>query len=90
VPIDSEAPPTELIVEVLMTGRPMPKNLVVQVDDCTLTEEEISGAWRKILPLLGCRLGRDVMEVRLRSDVSVASPTDARNLGVAVGSVELR
>ena len=89
VPIDPAAPLTELVIEVLMTG-PVQKRLTVSVDDCHLTTEEIFGAWRQALPLTGCRLDRDVMDVRLEAEVRMASPTDTRDLGVAVGRVEVR
>jgi hypothetical protein len=89
VPIDQAAPPVQLVVEVLMTG-PMRKRLSVTVNDCMLIDEEIHGAWRQVFPLLGCQLGRDVMEVRLQSEVSRPSGADTRDLGVALGTVELR
>ncbi len=88
-PIDQGAPPVQLVVDVLMTGR-MRKRLSVTVNDCMLIEEEIHGAWRRVIPLLGCQLGRDVMEVRFQSEVSRPSGADTRNLGVALGGVELR
>ncbi len=89
VPIDQDAPPVQLVVDVLMTG-PMRKRLSVTVNDCTLIEEEIHGQWRQVFPLLGCQLGRDVMEVRFQSEVSTARGADTRDLGVALGTVELR
>ena len=89
VPIDQDALPAQLVIDVLMTG-PMRKRLTVTVNDCMLIEEEIHGAWRQVVPLLGCQLGRDVMEVRFQSEVSRPSGADTRNLGVALERVELR
>ena len=89
VPIDQDALPAQLVIDVLMTG-PMRKRLSVTVNDCMLIEEEIHGAWRQVVPLLGCQLGRDVMEVRFQSEVSRPSGADTRNLGVALERVELR
>ena len=89
VPINQDTPPAQLFIEVLMTGT-APKSLVVTVNDCTVFDDEIFGRWQRTFPLLGCQLGRDVVEIELRSEVHVPGSRDARRLGVAVGRIELR
>ncbi len=90
IPVDLDTPPETLIIDVLMTG-PTRKALTITVnDDCTVFDGKVFGGWSASLPLSGCRIDRGTVEVRLRSDVSVLSHSDRRELGVAVGSIELR
>ena len=88
VPVDPQALPSALAVDVLMTGEP--KRLRVAVDGCTLVDEVIMGRWSATLALKDCRLVPPELEVALLSDTHVPQARDARSLGVGVGLVELR
>lgn len=88
VPIDPEAPPSSLAVEVLISGGP--KQLNIAVDGCTLFDEVVNGRWSAAFDLRECRLAPPDLEIALRSDTHVPESSDNRTLGVAVGRVELR
>ena len=88
VPIDPEALPSALAVDVLMTGGP--KRLSVKVDGCTLFDETIKGRWSATLALRDCRLVPPELEIALLSDTHVPQTRDTRSLGVGIGLVELR
>ena len=88
VPIDPEAPPSALAVNVLLTGGP--KQLSIAVDGCTLFDETISGRWSATFDLGSCPLAPPDLEIALLSDTHVPNTRDNRALGVAVGLIELR
>ena len=88
IPIDMEALPTALAVDVLMTGRP--KQLRVEVDGCVLFDDTIRNRWNETFALDTCRLTPPSLEIRLVSDTHVPGASDNRTLGVGVAAVELR
>ena len=88
VPIDPKAPPSEIAVDVIMTGTRTPKHLRIIVNGCTLFDATIQGRWTQILALDECSMESTTMEIELLSSVHVP-PNDVRTLGVAVASVEL-
>ena len=88
VPIDPEAPPAALAVDVLMTGRP--KQLRIEVDGCVVFDATIRNQWSESFALDGCRLTPPSLEIRLASDTHVPDGSDNRTLGVGVAAVELR
>ena len=87
VPIDPRAPPSEMAVDVLMTGT-TPKQLRVVVNGCTLFDATIRGHWAQVLALDECLAESTTIDIGLLSDVHV-SPNDSRPLGVAVTSIGL-
>lgn len=88
VPLDPRSPPTELAVDVLMTGPP--KRLVITADGCVLFDQTVRGRWSAAFGLGDCRLRPPDVEIALQSDTHVPSARDTRELGVAVSSIELR
>ena len=88
VPIDPERLPTALAVEVLITGGP--KQLNIAVGDCMLFDDTINGRWSATFDLGDCPLAPPELEIALLSDTHVPSTRDTRELGVAVGRIELR
>ena len=88
VPIEPDALPSALAVDVLMTGGP--KRLSVAVDGCTLFDETIRGRWSATLALRDCQLVPPELEIALLSDTHVPQTRDTRSLGVGIGLVELR
>ena len=88
VPVDQGAPPSELVVKVLMTGPPT-KNVRVSVNECNLFEGQFRGRWNRTFPLSGCSLGSDTVEVRLETETHQPSSNDTRELGLAVHAIEL-
>ena len=88
VPGAAQPAPTELAVDVLMTGRP--KRLRVEIDGCLLFDDTISNRWSGAFALDGCRLTPPSLEIRLVSDTHVPDTSDNRTLGVGVAAVELR
>ena len=54
VPIDPEAPPATLAVDVVMTGQP--KWLRIEADGCVLFDDTISSRWAESFALDSCRL----------------------------------
>ena len=88
VPIEPDALPSALAVDVLMTGGP--KRLSVAVDGCTLFDETIRGRWSATLALGDCQLVPPELEIALLSDTHVPQTRDTRSLGVGIGLVELR
>ena len=88
VPLDADAPPAELAVDVLMTGRP--KRLRVEIDGCVLYDDTISNRWSDAFALADCRLTPPTLEIRLTGDTHVPDTSDDRTLGVGVSTVELR
>lgn len=88
VPLDPRSPPTELAVDVLMTGPP--KRLVITADGCVLFDQTVQGRWSAAFGLGDCRLRPPDIEIALQSDTHVPSARDTRELGVAVSSIELR
>ena len=87
IPVDSEAPPSELSVSIAMTGPG--KSLAIAVDDCVLFDSVIQGSWSGTFPLSSCRLASERMEVSIRSTTHQSDNGDPRQLGVAVASVEI-
>ena len=88
VPIDPEALPSALAVDVMLTGGP--KQLHIAVDGCTLFDETIRGRWSATLALRDCQLVPPELEIALLSDTHVPQTRDTRSLGVGIGLVELR
>ena len=88
VPIDPERLPTSLAVEVLITGGP--KQLTVAIDACTLFEDTINRRWSATFDLGDCPLAPPELEITLLSGTHVPGTRDTRELGVAVGRIELR
>ena len=89
VPLDPERLPAELAVEVLLTGGP--KQLSIAIDDgCVLFDETINGRWSGTFDLRECRPAPPELEITLQSDTHVPGTRDTRELGVAVGRIELR
>lgn len=88
VPLDRQSPPTELAVEVVMTGGD--KRLRIAADGCLLFDETIRDRWNATFDLRGCALLPPEVEIVLLSDTHVPASSDNRSLGVAVGRVELR
>ncbi len=87
-PIDPRSPPTELAVQVVMTGGA--KRLQVAVDGCQLLDETIRDRWQATFDLEGCALRAPEVEIALLSDTHDPASNDSRSLGVAVGRIELR
>ena len=88
VPFDPEQRPSELDVDVLMTGGP--KRLQIRVDGCALFDQTISGRWTATFELESCRLSSPDLEIELLSDTHAPETSDSRTLGVAVSRVRLR
>ena len=88
LPFDPQAPPASLAVEVLLTGRP--KQLSITADGCPLFDEAVSQRWSATFDLRNCSLTPPELEITLLSDTHVPSTRDTRELGVAVGRIELR
>ena len=88
VPLDPDAPPAALAVDVLMTGQP--KRLRIEVDGCVLFDDTIRNRWDATFALDGCRLTPPSLEISLVSDTHVPDTSDNRTLGVGVAAVELR
>jgi len=88
VPLDPQSPPTELAVEVVMTGGA--KRFRIAADGCQLFDETIRDRWKATFDLGGCALLPPEVEITLLSDTRVPPSSDNRSLGVAVGRVELR
>lgn len=88
IPVDPEAPPSELSVSIAMTGGG-DKALVIAVDDCELFDSVIQGPWSGTFPLSSCRVASQRMEVSIRSTTHQPDNGDLRQLGVAVASVEI-
>ena len=88
VPIDPEAPPAALAVDVVMTGQP--KWLRIEADGCVLFDDTISSRWAESFALDSCRLTPPSLEILLASDTHVPDTSDNRTLGVGVAAVELR
>ncbi len=88
VPLDPQSPPTQLAVEVVMTGGA--KRLRVAADGCPLLDETIRDRWKATFDLEGCALRAPEVEIALLSDTHLPASRDSRSLGVAVGRVELR
>ena len=88
VPVDPEAVPAVLAVDVLLTGGP--KQLAIAVDGCTLVDEIVSRRWSATFDLDGCPLAAPEVEIALLSETHVPSARDGRTLGVGVGLIELR
>ena len=89
VPIDPLAPPSELAVDVLMTGRPKRLRIIV-AGDCVLFDDTIRNRWSGTFALDTCRLTAPTLEVELLSDTHVPNTSDNRTLGIGVAAVELR
>ena len=87
VPIDPQAPPSEMAVDVLLTGA-TPKRLRILVNGCALFDATIRGHWTETLAFDECRVETTPMDIEFLSPVHV-SPNDSRSLGVAIASVEL-
>ena len=88
IPVDPEAPPSELSVSIAMTGPD--KSLAIAVDDCVLFDSVIQGSWSGTFPLSKCRVASQRMEVSIRSTTHQPINTgDLRQLGVAIASVEI-
>ena len=87
IPVDPEAPPSELSVSIAMTGPN--KSLAIAVDDCVLFDSVIQGSWSGTFPLSSCRVASQRMEVSIRSTTHQPNNGDPRQLGVAVASVEI-
>lgn len=88
VPLDPQSPPTELAVEIEMTGGA--KRLRITADGCLLFDETIRDRWRATFDLEDCALRPPEVEIALVSDTHIPASSDNRSLGVAVGRVELR
>ena len=88
VPIDPEAPPAALAVDVVMTGQP--KWFRIEADGCVLFDDTISSRWAESFILDSCRLTPPSLEILLASDTHVPDTSDNRTLGVGVAAVELR
>jgi hypothetical protein len=90
VPMDQDAPPSELIVRVLMTG-PFTKHVSIFVNECTLFEGAFHGEWNETFSLFGCSLDSDEVEIRLETEAhNAAFSPNAREFGIAVSAIELR
>ena len=87
VPIDPEAPPAALAVDVVMTGQP--KWFRIEADGCVLFDDTISSRWAESFILDSCRLTPPSLEILLASDTHVPDTSDNRTLGVGVAAVEL-
>ena len=88
VPIDPLAPPSELVVDVLMTGPPKGLRIIV-ADGCLLFDDTIRNRWSGTFALDACRLTAPTLEIALLSDTHVPDTSDNRTLGIAVAAVEL-
>ena len=88
VPIDPDAPPAALAVDVVMTGQP--KWLRIEADGCVLFDDTISSRWAESFALDSCRLTPPSLEILLASDTHIPDTSDHRTLGVGVAAVELR
>lgn len=87
IPVDPEAPPSELSVKIAMTSPDA--SLTIAVDDCVLFDSAIQGPWSRTFPLSSCRIASQRMEVSIRSTTHPSTNGDPRKLGVAVTSVEI-
>ena len=89
IPIEGREPPSQLAVEVLMTGAG-PKPLVITVNGCTIFDSEIRRRWVQTLPLAPCRVDPPSLDIQILSGVHApGGGGDGRTLGVAVGSIEI-
>lgn len=88
IPVDPEAPPSELSVSIAMTGG-ADKSLAITVNDCVLFDSVIQGSWSGTFPLSSCPVASQRMEVSIRSTTHQPTNGDPRLLGVAVASVEI-
>lgn len=88
IPVDPDAPPSELSVTIIMTAGPE-TSLTMAVDDCVLFDSAIQNSWSGTLRLDSCRIASDRIEVSIRSSTPQPSHGDARQLGVAIASVEI-
>ena len=88
-PIDPLAPPSELAVDVLMTGPPKGLRIIV-AGDCVLFDDTIRNRWSGTFALDACRLTAPTLEIALLSDTHVPDTGDNRTLGIGVAAVELR
>lgn len=88
VPIDPRSPPSALAVTILTTGPQ--KRLRVSIDGCLLFEGPVFGRWEEVFPLDRCRLDSSPVVIELHSNVHLANDTPGRQLGVALGAIELR
>ena len=84
---DPQAPPSEMAVDVLLTGA-TPKRLRILVNGCALFDATIRGHWAQTLAFDECRVETTSMDIEFLSPVHV-SPNDSRPLGVGIASVEL-
>ena len=89
IPVDAEAPPSELSVSIVMTGGGGDKSLVIAVDDCVLFDSVIQGPWSGTFPLSSCPVASQRVEVSIRSTTHQPTNGDPRQLGVAITSVEI-
>jgi hypothetical protein len=87
-PLDSQAPPVALKIDVSMTGRPE-ANLRVLINGCELFRGPIPGTWSQTFSLESCRPGGTEATIELLSDTFTPGEHDARRLGVALDSVTL-
>ena len=87
VPTDPQDPPSQMAVEVLMTG-PKPKHLQIVVNGCTLFDATIWSIWVQTLALDGCPVESASIEIDLLTGVHTQTH-DSRTLGVGIASVEL-
>ncbi len=91
VPVDQDRTPSNLSIEVLMTG-PFTKKVRIVIDECTLFEDQFRGRKNLTFSLSGCSLGSEIVEIRLETEThqpSSNSSLDARELGIAVHAIEL-
>ena len=88
IPVDPEAPPSELFVSIVMTGGGE-KSLAIAVDDCVLFDSVIQGPWSGTFPLSSCPVESERMELSIRSTTHQPGNGDLRQLGVAIASVEV-
>jgi hypothetical protein len=88
IPVDPEAPPSGLSISITMTGG-LDKSLTIAVDDCALFDSVIQGPWSGTFSLGSCRVASERMEVSIRSTTHLPGNGDLRQLGVAIGSVEI-
>ena len=88
VPVDQDTPPSDLSMEVLMTG-PLTKKVRIFIDECTLFEGQFRGHQNLTFPLSGCSLGSEMVEIRLETETHQPRNNDARELGLAVHAIWL-
>jgi hypothetical protein len=88
IPVDPEAPPSELLVEIAMTANP-DTAMTIAVDDCVLFDGVIQGSWSQTFPLRVCNIASERIDVSIRSTARPPANGDPRRLGVAITSVEI-